>query len=334
MSQQSPIARGPRKPRAGCRRPKMRSESELFQEGQFTGFTPEETAELRERFVQNRFAESKYFGRPDIEEWIREYASVDRPDKELERWEHILRLADRPGFGLDGKSAELLRAFGTRYGRDCFELPENFREPRSGFGWAHVLAHRSRYEVYLTDESVVLLQSGGDGVIVLDTGARDCGVWQGRLLTRQTILRSALLAWRSAKGELLVRAGEFVKTYAQRCIAAVRTKAEADFNGAVAVSADGTRIVAADKVLVIGEPQEEGERIIVVHPAQCFTERKILLDPDEYRTARLEPEDTEELRASLQRPGVVLHPQERRSFQGRSVLLTFERYVPPLETTT
>jgi len=231
--------------------------------------------ELREAFVRNRFAEDQIFGMPDIEGWLEEQKGPGILN--LDAWHRFLvhlaaRCAENP---LDilrdcaTKASELSRAHLSRtYIQD-------------EFGTFFSLLNR---ELYLGGGGGSVSMCVGDRnvlYVVLGTTDTEDGLTIKRVdraspLVCGSAVASVLFAeWASARPKWKAASG-FLCDNLEVCIAEERARAEEDFNRAVAVSADGTRIVHADWVVVFGG--REHEAVDFLFPAAAFAESKIKRD--------------------------------------------------------
>ncbi len=291
----------------------------------FLGFAPEEIEAIREQFVQGRFAEDKFFGRPDIEQWFRERERRPIEESEVGLWKKLLgcsRSISRR-FG-ELSDDEAIRRYGARYRVDVNKLPEDFYERESGSAMnTHIdqMIASGLWEVYVGDGVTCFEKSSGLMIVFEHAAASGCGTWR---LHHVETLHPLFLAREFGKHGRARAADLFLRQTLGRCIKSVHAKAEEDFSGAVAVSPDG-QIVKAEEVWIdVGAHITDPEARIKVYPAS-FIDSTIFLSSDYERISGQFP-------ASIRETGLryaeVLRTQHLASVGGKSVFLTPLRYVP------
>ncbi|MFH1098905.1 MAG: hypothetical protein V1723_03225 [Candidatus Uhrbacteria bacterium] len=243
--------------------------------------------ELREAFVRNRFAEPAVFGLSGIEEWLRIQRKAERPEGVF--WELFLPrgfmamcVATSPITHLRERATPYEKFPGERLIQPIFP---------HGHGVHYLLGAlhaSSMIEGVYYGHSVgcVIAYILEDGVTRSLLMIRK-GVHQQLVVEQEPtnppgaahLVTDALFAewnrqrpkWSAARAFLCDALAEEVKRE--------RAKAEADFDSAVAVSADGTKIVHADWVAV-WTPSEIHPPFspiwASVRPAHAFSQRKVL----------------------------------------------------------
>jgi hypothetical protein len=244
--------------------------------------------ELREAFVRARFAETAMFGRPDIEAWL------DDPTKDADvvDYQKMPIILTRPTFATTPELMSLLQEHATpaEYG----ELPR----------WLeHRIVSAEHHRASFIN-IIMSLQCGGARVYypwknTIDLPPVACiGTDIYCLKAPANALQSLMVIDFAAtrhvleilNAEILGRrpkaesARRFLKELVRETAKDARKKAERDFDEAVAVSADGKRIMKAKWVvvvkLVVGS--EWGSRIL--YPSSAFTGNKCLIDGVATRT--------------------------------------------------
>ncbi|MBI3304756.1 hypothetical protein HYZ80_00290 [Candidatus Parcubacteria bacterium] len=242
-------------------------------------------AELKEAFVQGRFAEEPYYGTRHIEKWLVSQRKARQPDEG--RWNHCL-CSDRMIFCLQGRELPTL----IRYADPSLTIPEPASE------YSLELEHWRRIAPLLRslDPAKAQLYYGhvfgtiavcGSGptapayVFVQEHDANGKAITVLKPLVSLYAMDAIYATWRRG-GPKAEAAREFLCNELAREIATVRAEAGADFDRAVAVSADGRKIVHADWVVVPG-PLEEKPGVdspmfsgATVFRGDAFHERKIL----------------------------------------------------------
>lgn len=238
--------------------------------------------ELRETFVRARFAEPSVFGRPDIEQWLHKSTHhIDDPVNSTSEWSAI-------GF-LDHLESELsnagARVFAAWIRDNATELqnpPEAFHTSRSYAetfstildvlrvggaviyqGWSR--KHDAWLVLIIDNNAFVAEFKGADHILTLRPAT---------IMDVERVLGAEVMANRPKRDQAL----EWLTTEYTHAIAMVRALARRDFNEAVAVSTDGTKIVKAEEVAVI-----LNEDRLMIFPASAFKPCKILRAPGQQR---------------------------------------------------
>ena len=237
--------------------------------------------ELREAFVRARFAEREVFGRPDVEEWLAEQRTAERPDDSWEQLLHKLnKWADTDWFDFRSHATSLgvlnerIKSLGEAndYGPiyDC--LAFNFSQ--SG----------RQHELFDGNDGLVYV---GDHIygprFVIEERENDClTIKRIRNLraasNAKAIIGVVFAEWDRKRHKKELARHSICETF-NDVVKDERTNAEADFDRAVAVSADGTQITCADYVVVI---VERGNRLrhLIVYPATVFQKKKLIRSPE------------------------------------------------------
>lgn len=256
--------------------------------------------ELREAFVRARFGQADVFGRPDIEEWLTGQREAERPEDKT--WVHFLGRrtvqpwADRDFFDLRSHATSLgvlnerfrsvgeADAYGPIY--DCLAFVPRGLDPKRG--------------LYSGDAGMLYVEDHihGPMFVVREEWGKDGGVTITRVRDRsknpgaRTILGVVLTEWQCGRSRWQEARASLCCAF-DDAITHERAKAEADFDSAVAVSANGTKIVHADWVVVVPaslpHPRSESwvpRSRMTVFPGTAFRALKILKSNERMR---LEP---------------------------------------------
>lgn len=256
----------------------------------------ERLPELREMFVKNRFAEESYFANSEIESWLesqKESTTPEVDERGKSPWSGYLHLLHKSGIktrlcrrdGKDVTTRELLRSVGFR-AEDVFA--DKTYSPvgwlRKGRSDIHLLVAKSiSDEVYITNSILILYSRGGTpfNQVVLCPGLGCGGTYQTEGALSVQIADSLLLSWLylPESDERKYRAREHLCETLSNIVTEVRAQTEEEFDGAVAVSEDGKKIITADTVIVWG-----GGRIKIIS-ASSFHDRKIMREELVFRPA-------------------------------------------------
>ncbi len=234
-------------------------------------------SELREAFVRARFAEPAMFGREDIEEWLDNPAfdtvSFDRAPEFLRH------------FSLVWKDVNLSWVLRTK------ATPQS--ESPEWFLWRIQL--KSGYDRNAMNAIIATLQLGGaqvyypwnnvvgHGPVVLIENdvysiTYPIDTFDPIMCVRKTDVRAVLEILNGEINNQRPKMDEvrtYFKTEAGKAISIAREAAQRDFDEAVAVSADGTKIVKAQWVFVVGA--NTGNRRGTLFPASELTEKKAIV---------------------------------------------------------
>lgn len=246
--------------------------------------------ELRELFVRNRFAEGQMYRNADIEKWLSEQTTAEKPDASPwltnQRW---LRFSGH-------NTIEVIRAgVETKEAKDLvFNPAVNFFD-RPYFRWQDEnkpffleniiqrLDPRSA-EFYQGSRGPVVIylpfqadQSALEYVFHTKHGTFPNEVMES--LSLEHILKNDLIAmllmtWRGSGPKKSV-ARKLLCDAMTECIKTDRLAVEKDFDRAVAATEDGTKIWPASKVVILGSKPEED----LVFSPEPFRKQKIILLP-------------------------------------------------------
>lgn len=237
--------------------------------------------ELREAFVRARFAEPNIFDRPDIEEWLEGQVNNLRQDVDSDFWKscgfetHLDHKFHSSSFNKGSeRAAHILRECVTAGGRQ-----PAWADPRLT-SIVDVL-HRADVEIFyrylpgkFKEEPVAIIILGEKAFSVISNNDEtDCEV--ARLDTTMVgeviafLMEEVCLARPKAQKAL-----EFLLREYKLAIDKIRESAQHDFDEAVAVSANGTKIVKAKWVLV-GSDGENWKNHVILYPAEAFHGQKI-----------------------------------------------------------
>ena len=209
--------------------------------------TGEELKEKRTKFLQARCAESQYFGMRKVSEWLQEQLHLERPT-DIEVWTQIiLRNANMVGSDVGKESLpKLLRNHGLRLSEVNL-----FKEEHPSIG-IHTLLDNvfgDLAEAYITDSGLIYLSLDSTEVIRFE-GHERRGTFDTHVLISD-VLESARLSWRFSNQRYhTMSARNFLCSWLERRIQYVIDKAGEEFDSAVAVSVDNTKIVTADRVVL------------------------------------------------------------------------------------
>lgn len=226
--------------------------------------------ELREAFVRSRFAEPQVFGRADIEEWL----AQQREAPEIHRGADLATLWVGFDYAISERTCKVLEQYGYSQPVDpAARVPD----------WATRLYGSALNVLTALDSNRCRLYGCyKHGVIVVcDEGDRICrfALYRDRLkaVGAEEVAHAVHFAWNYG-GPGMEEARRLICDSFERTIAKERTKAEADFNRACAVSADGRKICHADKVVVFGKG-ETGTATDLLFPSSAFSGQRIRLEP-------------------------------------------------------
>lgn len=263
--------------------------------------------ELREAFVRTRFAQEDVFGKPDIEAWLTGQREAERPEEKT--WTRFLSRgtvqpwADRDFFDLRSHATALgvlneqfgsvgeANAYGPIYDRLAF-VPRGL-DPKRG--------------LYSGDAGMLYVEDHihGPMFVVRDEWDKSGGVTITRIRSRnenpgaRTILGVVLAEWQCGRPKWREARASLCRAFEDE-ISRERAKAEADFDSAVAVSADGTKIVHADWVVVYDPSTRPpssaydgwGSRRCLIFHGETFRERKIRRESEYGRVDPYVPSDS------------------------------------------
>lgn len=258
--------------------------------------------ELREAFVRGRFAQANAFGRPDVEEWLAGQREIDQPELEPRprgmdprAWNTFRRLGWVCDIGLEATVPTLL-AYATPSDLPNLD-PARHPDAEQPIQWSHFVpflrvlstaqatpvlvyyGHEAGAIVLLTDvdgtASQYLLRGGDNRPGLMDTMSI-VPFTRNLAITSEVVVDVLFAEWLYRRPKWS-EARQFICDAFDAKICAERAKAEADFDTAVAVSADGTKICTADYVCVLGGSEHTATDYL--YPADAFRENKLLLAP-------------------------------------------------------
>jgi len=247
--------------------------------------------ERREAFVRNRFGETAVFGQPDVEEWLALQRKAGRPDP---LWGQFLAHNFMVMCAATSPISYLLeRASSSRFtptsGRALDHVAELYvpllTALDSGPSSRTALYHGTTRMVLLVgaeprDRVAYVIEKGYgtnhpsglpvDGANLVFTPLTTRA---GKVRGAESVLDILFAEW-DRQRQKCREARSFLCDALAEKIKQERTKAEADFDSAVAVSPDGTKIVHADWVVVLGHDGEGKDDL--KFPASALAERKAL----------------------------------------------------------
>ncbi|MBI4433415.1 hypothetical protein HY632_01450 [Candidatus Uhrbacteria bacterium] len=237
--------------------------------------------ELREAFVRNRFAQEGVFGKPDIVEWLGTEYQADRPEYHsgFSYWNQVLSLDALLNAAMGNEQA-LLRECATRMCPVHVSMDEE--EFISLFA-----QFKTSAELYRGRNGSVLLPphaSGAPEEELFSLRTEPAGTGSQLVVRRrgQSPLHVSIDTADAIFTEWIVRRPRWRAARQWLCdrlsteITKERARAEKDFDAAVAVSADGTKIALADWVVVRIEADsvaQTKERLVAI-PAAEFRVKK------------------------------------------------------------
>jgi len=228
--------------------------------------------ELRENFVRARFAEAPVFGQSNVEEL---FDRVHRLRTATDN-EPLKKIIDFDA--AKGREIEILREYANPTEEPCFgdsALAKTMKKMMS--------ARRGEVEFFQVGKhSVVVVypdfgRSGDVAVYVSQVekeqpGPKDPSRLQVYDVSSEYVMEAVWMALKNGYEP----ARNFILSSAEDKIRAERNKAEADFDSAVAVTADGKKICKAEAVVVFGDERSDD---LIFDPA-CFTTQKILYNKE------------------------------------------------------
>jgi len=238
--------------------------------------TGSELEEKRTKFLQARCAEKQYFGMSNVVGWLLKQRHLERPT-DIEAWTRIiLQNANVVGSDVDNKSLpELLCNHGLRLDEVNLSKEEH---PSIGI---HTLVDNvfgDLTEAYVTDSGLLYLSLDGTEVIRFEGNERG-GTFDTHILISD-VLESALKSWRSSnQHHRPMTDRNFICSWLGRRVQYVLDEAGKEFDAAVAVTEDGTKIVSADWVIL-----SRWNGTFCVCRKEMFTQDKIVRDHKVQRT--------------------------------------------------
>ena len=242
-------------------------------------------SELKEAFVRNRFAEEKYFGNPNIERWLEKQRRAKLPEEG--QW-HYCTSSDRVLFFANKDPIGLLRTYAEPLARvpcSTTGLPEytdqvahraKLRPLLEAFDPKHVEV----YYPYVHSPIVIWLGEceAAPEAFYFETAQdanRKAMAWVKYSVPSPMVMDAIFATWRRGSSKAKA-ARKFLCDVVAQDIALVRAQAEAEFDEAVAVTADGKKILPADMVVVVpGRTGEVRGPVYLYRDASVFRENKI-----------------------------------------------------------
>ena len=274
------------------------------------------TDELREAFVLARFAEPAIFDRPDIEEWLEGQRKTRKPDETMESFIGFESLISRH------VPHPLTVEYLHLYAAPLRNPLKNWTCWTMDYEKIARAVLKSGGKLYPTVDDEFVLVIDDKGYVVTEIGIE--------VFDPTQFLWVILTQW-SRKGRKSDTARAFCCDAFSRRIAAARKAAETDFNEAVAVSADGTKIVKADDVAVILDNNR-----IAIYPASTFVANKILRSDNMARVQAKNEGNKSDYRDRFLLSEIVVQPRASGQFldcyslgsQNRMRLVTEVRFCP------
>jgi hypothetical protein len=289
----------------------LEREALFNKEGNFTGFTDEQLAELREDFVRRRFAEEQIFGREDIEEWFERSAQNKLAD---ETWKKLASsVAFQVSFRMGSSLQELLCEYGARLGLDV-SIPEEWQKRRN-FYWFLKSLQEKGFNLFLLDDDVAVLE--GEEVFILRPSMFiNLGSYDARYLLPPDVVASMFHSWNvgNKRGKAI---GIVLKNWLRSVIEEVRKEAEDDFDQALTISLDG-KIKNADTLSIGESPGYQIPREVL--PLCC----KVLWSP-ENGAVHYRADHHEGIPSFVHVPFSLLPPLLRKNLEGG----LYEEYESP-----
>ena len=230
-------------------------------------------SELREAFVRARFAEPAMFGRADITEWLAdpEWTGIINFDRSLAFARHFNEALE------DLDPAEELERFAT----PANEIPDwmlHRVHNKMAFKTIVKALRTGKAKIYYpwvnyVDRNPIAVLHGW--VFTLAHTTVDGSIAALKTATVRDVLEILNAEINGARPKADA-ARTFLNRMARTAVANAREDAERDFDEAVAVSADGTKIVKADWV-VVGLQESRGKNRATLYPAEVFRNDKIWL---------------------------------------------------------
>ncbi len=216
--------------------------------------------ELREKFVRNRFAEKQIYANPDIEDFLQEQRLADKPFDEWigvseEPVEFWLRLAERIEKRND--AATILRQHTTPF-LGLSTVTEALNEVGAEIILPLLDFLSSDIEFYITmptlwiaqEPSIVLVREISAGVQALEIYCLDDAPELSNKIGGHTVLELLYEEWEN-KSPRWKEVRRFLCDLLAEDIVDIRTQAEMEFDNAIAVSEDGTKIVELPQILTV-----------------------------------------------------------------------------------
>ena len=231
--------------------------------------------ELREAFVNARFAQEDVFGRSDIEEWLERQRTADRPDEiTWERYQHLRLVTDEPSrlwscatpYAHFPDKQEITRLFPIR--KDVQYLLEALHASPLvdvifyGYKTGFIVVYSKTND---NERSLISIHEDQGKLVV-----EKCETNTSRF---ESAVHDIIFAEWNFQGPRWKEARELLCNVFAEQIQRQRVTAKVDFNSAVAISTDGKRIVNADWVFC--SYLDGNVKRFKMFPSSVFHERKI-----------------------------------------------------------
>ena len=208
-----------------------------------------ELLEKRTQYLQERCKEKKYFEMADVKDWCLEERKNLRPQTDI--WTQIiLKNADKRGSDVGKKSlTELICLYGMP-ARMAHMSEKGLSQMRQIQDIITTFQDdfEIRGEARVANTGVVIISR--DKKVLHIVGGKNSGSYTTSLL-RSDVLVSALSTWENSHSlRNIVQARNFLCTWLERRIQYVLDEEGEEFDGAVAVTEDGTKILSADRVVL------------------------------------------------------------------------------------
>jgi len=228
--------------------------------------------ELREAFVRARFAQADVFGRADITEWLERRFAINDHSALGREWEKPTWRKHFVGGPNTGSLREILASHVSNDRHQILVVEPRHRAALAVVAALETAGHAVYYDCWRqfaiveADESTL--------VTITFSTAQPCSI--NRPTTAEDVLNAVHGEYASTRRRCIA-ALTWLKEQYTAAIQSVRADAERDFDEAVAVSGDGTKIVKAEWVIVV--PSKLDSRWLLF-PHSAFVGAKIRRQPD------------------------------------------------------
>jgi hypothetical protein len=221
------------------------------------------TNELREAFIRNMFAEPNRFNNPDIEDWLSKQRAAIQPDDQ--GWNHCLGCIDAFMFACSDNPIGYLR----KYGNQDFAIRESI-DQQTDASWEKLqfLLDTTRsgglaQAYYATLHYAILVDQRTSQPYCFDLSA-DGKTATVSFESPSPVVMDAIYATWQLRGPNYLAAREFLCDKLGKEIAKMRRESEAEFDKALAVSADGKKLTSASMVVIV---PDDGAGILYRNPS-------------------------------------------------------------------
>lgn len=229
-------------------------------------------AELSEAFVREKLGEVQAFGRLDIEEWLVGQCEAQTPDDVWHRFFNLRSFGQALAEGVDITSLLRENAEATPLSA-ATELEDEYASPLDDLAVVFSSVLQSGKVTLYRGKSCMIFDCGGQPIVLVMYEDDDRSICQATFLGSWHVINALFYTWKKGGPRAPLARIVLCDTLAKR-IAQERIKAQSDFDSAVAVSADGTKIVQATSVVVYGDGEPRR------YPASAFFTQKIILERD------------------------------------------------------